>query len=121
MTDAEHQALNERIALRLGWYKEPAISITTEGPVWHWLPKQRKRQLFHFQYSPPDFTRKWEHAGPLFAKLISVYGGIIRASARVELQLDEILRLKKQAPENIDTLTIEAIAVAFDAWKEEKE
>jgi len=120
MTGTERQALNERIALAVGWIKGTLPYET----IWA-SPEDsssgRRLKLWKTQDKLPDFTRKWEHAGPLFAKLISVYGGIIRASARVELQLDEILRLKKQAPENIDTLTIEAIAVAFDAWKEEKE
>ncbi|KKK96027.1 hypothetical protein LCGC14_2666890 [marine sediment metagenome] len=61
MTDAEREPLNERIALRLGWTFHP------ENPFEErWLHPSR---LWSLHTHPPDFTRKWEHTGPLLIEL----------------------------------------------------
>lgn len=60
MTDTERQALNERIALRLGWRQW----IKGRGD---WIPPGKDSDSI--QALPPDFCGEWEHAGPLQVEL----------------------------------------------------
>ena len=101
MTDAEREPLNERIALRLGWTFHP------ENPFEErWLHPSR---LWSLHTHPPDFTRKWEHAGPLLEEMFKELESI-----EPELALDDMRIIQEQSGCDLT----EAIAVAFDAWRE---
>ena len=111
MTGTERQALNERIALAVGWIKGTLPYET----IWA-SPEDsssgRRLKLWKTQDKLPDFTRKWEHAGPLLDLMCNGSG----------MTNDKALKLVA------DRLCVdpymevsEATAVAFDAWKKEKE
>ena len=107
MTDAEHQVLNRRIALKVGWHYYPKYNST-----YRWREPYGKDAPKYYHGNPPDFTRKWEHAGPLLDLMCNGSG----------MTNDKALKLVA------DRLCVdpymevsEATAVAFDAWKEEKE
>lgn len=112
MTDPERQALNERIALRLGWqYKIPCGS-KTKTKYWK-LPSPRPGKINWFEH-PPDYTRDWEHAGPLLIELYRnnwrlCYGSeVFWMESGTQTTWDD--GYAEEAPE--------AIALAFDARKE---
>ena len=96
MNDTERKDLNKRIALRLGYTYENGLWNAPEGEPLYGLK------------DPPDFTREWNHAGPLLVELFK---------DDAELALDEILLVQEQDECDL----IEAVAVVWDTWEEAKQ
>ena len=120
MTNAERQALNKRIALAMGWTKETPSQSFDRRDVIHkqflWIPPLGQYENEPLNTHPPDFTRKWEHAGPLLIELYKnnwrlCWGsGVFWMEPPPQITWDWHDGCAEEAPE--------AIAVAFDAWKE---
>ena len=100
MTDTECKDLNESIALKRDWEHE-----SSKEPLRRW--KDPSTGFWHKH--PPNFTHKWEHAGPLWDEMNKVLG-----------YHDSTDRIESEYNNNWSELT-EAIALAYDAWKEEKQ
>ena len=126
MTDAERQALNERIALEVGWHYYPKYNS-----AYRWHEPYGKDAPKYYHENPPDFTRKWEHAGPLLVELCQEFDDVtiewfrsgdtsntpqeVRLFLRNDALFDTACVTRDGGSKDED-LT-EAIAVAFDAWK----
>ena len=125
MTDAERQALNERIALAVGWTKETPSQSFDRRDVIHkqflWIPPLGQYENEPLNTHPPDFTREWERAGPLLEELPD--------DVQIEITINSIpniegkfrcafLRNLRMLGIGAGDTRIEAIAVAFDARKE---
>jgi len=105
-------SLNERIALRRGWRKEPGRKeYVWAGEAWArsaWAEScewQAPDGTWCATYS--DYEHNWEHAGPLLEELLFGMGSISG------------WRLVLMNLENNERGLPEAIARAWDAWQEE--